>query len=55
MAKFLNKQLKLLHSVAEIAELPLYRVTCGDMGTNADAVEKHLNSLFYLGKTWNCG
>lgn len=41
-------------SVAEIAELPLYRVTCGDIGTNAEAVEKYLNTVLHLGKTWNC-
>jgi len=27
-------------SVAEIVEKPLYRVTCGDIGTNAEDVEK---------------
>jgi hypothetical protein len=27
-------------SVAEIAKKPLYRVTCGDIGTNAEEVEK---------------
>lgn len=41
-------------SVAEIAEMPLYRVTCGDIGTNAEAVEKYLNTVLHLGKTWNC-
>ena len=51
----LIKQLKGLNSVAEIAEMPLYRVTCGDIGTNADAVERYLNNVLYLGKTWNCG
>lgn len=35
--------------------MPLYSVTCGDIGTNADAVEKYLNTVLYLGKTWNCG
>ena len=35
--------------------MPLYRVTCGDIGTNADAVERYLNNVLYLGKTWNCG
>jgi hypothetical protein len=25
--------------IAEIAEKPLYRVTCGDIGTDAEAVE----------------
>ncbi|KAK2757815.1 ATPase [Colletotrichum kahawae] len=33
-------------SVAEVARRPLYRVTCGDIGTRADEVEK--------GKKWNC-
>lgn len=42
-------------SVAEIAEMPLYRVTCGDIGTNAEAVEKYLSTVFNLGKAWNCG
>lgn len=41
-------------SVAEIAEMPLYRVTCGDIGTNAEAVEKYLNTVLHLGKAWNC-
>jgi len=40
--------------VAEIAEKPLYRVTCGDIGTQADAVEKYLQTIMYLGKTWDC-
>lgn len=35
--------------------MPLYSVTCGDIGTNADEVENYLNSVLYLGKTWNCG
>ncbi|KIM98276.1 hypothetical protein OIDMADRAFT_167104 [Oidiodendron maius Zn] len=41
-------------SVAELAEMPLYRVTCGDIGTNAEAVEKYLQTILYLGKIWNC-
>ena len=41
-------------SVAEIAEMPLYRVTCGDIGTNAEAVEQYLNTVLHLGKIWNC-
>ena len=44
-----------LISVAEIAEMPLYRVTCGDVGTSADMVEKYLNNVLTLGKEWNCG
>jgi len=41
-------------SVAEIAEMPLYSVTCGDIGTNTEAVEGYLKTVLYLGKTWNC-
>ena len=42
-------------SVAELAELPLYSVTCGDIGTSPEAVERYLNTVLHLGKTWNCG
>ncbi|KAK0629143.1 hypothetical protein B0T17DRAFT_524767 [Bombardia bombarda] len=41
-------------SVAEMAEKPLYTVTCGDIGTNPSEVEKYLGSVFYLGKIWGC-
>jgi hypothetical protein len=41
--------------VAEIAERPLYRVTCGDLGTQATDVEQYMQTVLYLGKTWNCG
>jgi AAA+ superfamily predicted ATPase len=41
-------------SVAEIAEKPLYRVTCADVGTQAEDVERYLQSVFILGKRWNC-
>ncbi|RYP93128.1 hypothetical protein DL770_000785 [Monosporascus sp. CRB-9-2] len=44
----------LLHGVAEIAEKPLYRVTCGDIGTKAEDVEKYLETVLLLGKTWGC-
>jgi hypothetical protein len=42
-------------SVAEIAEMPLYSVTCGDIGTTPEDVEKYLQTIFFLGKQWNCG
>ncbi|KAK7701513.1 hypothetical protein SLS64_010258 [Diaporthe eres] len=45
----------LLHGVAEVAKKPLYRVTCGDIGTKAEEVEKYLETIFLLGKTWDCG
>lgn len=41
-------------SVAEVAEKPLYPVTCGDIGTEPGAVEKYLESVFHLGKIWDC-
>ncbi|KAK1454888.1 hypothetical protein CMEL01_03648 [Colletotrichum melonis] len=41
-------------SVAEIAKKPLYSVTCGDIGTDPAEVEKYLESVFHLGKIWDC-
>lgn len=41
-------------SVAEIAEMPLYPITCGDIGTEPDKVEQYLQLVFQLGKRWNC-
>ncbi|RAL14096.1 ATP-binding protein [Aspergillus homomorphus CBS 101889] len=41
-------------SVAELAEKPLYRVTCGDIGTQPDKVEHYLESALHLGKIWDC-
>ncbi|EXJ71047.1 uncharacterized protein A1O5_06040 [Cladophialophora psammophila CBS 110553] len=41
-------------SVAEIAQKPLYRVTCGDVGTKAEDDEKYLESVLHLGKIWGC-
>ncbi|KAH7346227.1 hypothetical protein BKA65DRAFT_585104 [Rhexocercosporidium sp. MPI-PUGE-AT-0058] len=42
------------HFVAEIAEMPLYSVTCGDIGIEVEMVEQYLQKVLYLGKTWNC-
>lgn len=41
-------------SVADLAEKPLYRVTCGDIGTEPRKVEEHLENVFFLGKIWDC-
>ncbi|KAK0737195.1 P-loop containing nucleoside triphosphate hydrolase protein [Apiosordaria backusii] len=41
-------------AVAEITEKPLYRVTCGDIGTMPEKVEQYLESVLYLGKIWGC-
>ncbi|KAI0430410.1 P-loop containing nucleoside triphosphate hydrolase protein [Xylaria sp. FL1042] len=39
-------------SVAELAEKPLYRVTCGDIGTDPESVERYLESVLYIGTIW---
>ncbi|KAK4143415.1 P-loop containing nucleoside triphosphate hydrolase protein [Dichotomopilus funicola] len=41
-------------SVAELAEMPLYSVTCGDIGTKPEQVENYLQVVLMLGKRWNC-
>ncbi|KAI1279404.1 hypothetical protein F5Y07DRAFT_358355 [Xylaria sp. FL0933] len=41
-------------SVAEHARKPLYRVTCGDIGTKPEAVEQYLKRVLILGKSWDC-
>jgi SpoVK/Ycf46/Vps4 family AAA+-type ATPase len=41
-------------SVAEMAEKPLYNVTCGDIGTLPEDVEQYLESVLNLGKIWDC-
>jgi len=43
-----------VESIAEIAELPIYQMNCADLGTEPQAVEDHLSSLFYIGNTWRC-
>jgi SpoVK/Ycf46/Vps4 family AAA+-type ATPase len=32
----------------------LYRVTCGDIGTDPENVEKYLESVLFIGSTWGC-
>lgn len=41
-------------TVAELAEKPLYRVTCGDIRTKPEDVEHHIESALHLGKIWDC-
>jgi len=41
-------------SVAEYAGKPLFRVTCGDIGTKPEDVEKYIESVLHLGKIWGC-
>lgn len=40
--------------LAENAHMPLYRMTCGDLGTDPSQVEKYLESVFHISNTWNC-
>lgn len=42
-------------SVAELAEKPLYRVSCGDIGTDPEKVEKYLDSVLHIGTVWQAG
>ncbi|GAW24657.1 hypothetical protein ANO14919_142480 [Xylariales sp. No.14919] len=39
-------------SIAEVAEKPLYRVTCGDIGTDPKDIEKYLESVLYIATMW---
>ncbi|KAM0322039.1 hypothetical protein ACHAQA_009782 [Verticillium albo-atrum] len=41
-------------SVAELVKRPLYRVTCGDVGTDPESVENYLESVLYIAKIWGC-
>ncbi|RAH40814.1 P-loop containing nucleoside triphosphate hydrolase protein [Aspergillus brunneoviolaceus CBS 621.78] len=41
-------------SVADYARKPLYRVTCGDIGTRPADVEKYLETVLRLGRIWGC-
>ncbi|KAK8216109.1 hypothetical protein IWZ01DRAFT_496099 [Phyllosticta capitalensis] len=41
-------------SVAEYTKKPLYRITCGDIGTTPSEVEKYLNVVLDLGRRWDC-
>ncbi|KAK8121675.1 hypothetical protein PG984_010345, partial [Apiospora sp. TS-2023a] len=41
-------------SLAELAEKPLYPITCGDIGTKPEDVERYLESALHLGNIWDC-
>jgi len=41
-------------SVAEVSKRPLYRITCGDIGTNAEEIEKNLPDVLLFGNIWGC-
>ncbi|CAN9079562.1 unnamed protein product [Alternaria sp. RS040] len=40
--------------VAEFAEKPLLRITCGDIGTEPEVVDQRLRATLRLGKLWDC-
>ena len=41
-------------AVAELTRRPLYRLKCGDIGTDAGEVEKHLDSVLPMCGAWGC-
>ncbi|KAI8668144.1 AAA domain-containing protein [Fusarium keratoplasticum] len=41
-------------SIAEEQERPLYRVTCGDIGTEPREVERYLGDVLEIGRAWGC-
>lgn len=41
-------------AVAEKWQRPLFPITCGDLGYQADHVEKSLNEIFRLAHLWGC-
>lgn len=40
--------------IADLMMKPLYPITCGDLGSTAEAVEKGLKKHFTLASKWNC-
>lgn len=40
--------------IAELVKKPLYPITCGDLGSTAEEVEKNLKKHFTLASTWDC-
>ncbi|KLU91598.1 hypothetical protein MAPG_10116 [Magnaporthiopsis poae ATCC 64411] len=40
--------------VAELFKKPLFQITCGDLGTTAEEVEKALETNFALANRWDC-
>lgn len=41
-------------SIAELVKRPLFRLSCGDLGTDAQSVEKNLKSALAFGSHWDC-
>ncbi|KAI1430061.1 hypothetical protein F5Y12DRAFT_709612 [Xylaria sp. FL1777] len=39
---------------AELAEMPLFSVTCGDIGTSPEAIYKNLHAALHYVRKWNC-
>jgi AAA+ superfamily predicted ATPase len=40
--------------IAELVQRPLYRVTCGNIGTDVESVEKYLESALFIANAWDC-
>ncbi|WAO90822.1 AAA domain-containing protein [Fusarium falciforme] len=41
-------------SIAEEQEMPLYRVTCGNIGTEPAEVERYFDGVLEIGRAWDC-
>lgn len=41
-------------AIAQKWNKPLFPITCGDLGVNAETVEKSLNGIFRLAHLWDC-
>ncbi|KAJ4504453.1 hypothetical protein HRR78_007803 [Exophiala dermatitidis] len=41
-------------TIAEMSKKPLYRLSCGDIGTDPESVGKNLESALHLGMKWDC-
>jgi SpoVK/Ycf46/Vps4 family AAA+-type ATPase len=40
--------------IAELSHRPLLTITCGDLGTYANDIQRELERLLHLGTLWNC-
>jgi SpoVK/Ycf46/Vps4 family AAA+-type ATPase len=41
-------------AIAESTERPLYRINCGNIGTDVENVERCFNSILHIRTTWGC-
>jgi len=41
-------------TIADFTKRPLYPITCGDIGSQAEKVEENLERTFQLAHKWGC-